>query len=200
MSPGGWHYIYLGPGATIGGNPDPVISVKAPDDSVTSFGTHPDDGSYRFLSTMYVEGGGGIRSFAKSGAWVTMGRGFDISSASAFASPSGSYQVVTLSSLLPASWVTAVRVRLVFLCAAGLGTGDEVPVKVRGVGYSSDGHTLRGLKAGSTGNAWVEFEMPLFSGEDFEILWTSTDFQSIVSAEVVAYAEGRHSTGVGLGA
>lgn len=195
LSPGDWHYIYIGPNGP-GTFPDFKLSVKSPDVTLTGPGIHPDFNEYRFISSVRVRATSDFIPFVKSGSDVTLGRYLDVASAFA-AAVTGAWEVVDLSTALPAG-VNHVKFRLAVTSQAAYPAGDRLLLEFRSNGFPAPGQELYSVKPGNSNELEYVVDLVLDSSQQFEIRMDPANIQNVGEAKIIAYSEGRHSSGQGL--
>ena len=202
-----WKYLYLGPGGLVGGQPELVFDQTPP--TMASYGSHPNDSDYKFLSSVYKTTGNDFEFFTKEGNWVSLSGDFLDVTADFAGKATGSYETVQLGSLssisLPATGVTRVRIKLTLVTTTAAGA-VSFGMGTRQINSSSSrSYTFTGPGTGATtGRITLEIEVNLSEssavGGDraFEISLDST-YANFDSAVVVGYSEGRMTAADSMG-
>lgn len=199
LSADSWAYIYMGPGASLGAAPVLRISTTPPDDSGDGAGLHPSDGTFFFLTSVWLSTLSSFRSFVKTGSWVRFTQNSDQDLAGSFASAvAAGFVNVDISSNLPATTM-AVRLWLLAQLDVGVGNGDLVGMSVRQSGTSWTGTPLRALKPANDDDVSFEFDTICPDGT-FDIRLVNTEFASVNGVTLLGYAEGRLTSGDTMGA
>lgn len=193
-----WAFIYLGPGATVGGQPDIRIS-STPPSSGGGWGVHPSDPDYKFLTSAFVRSGRtAFRAFSKAGSWVHLDQNASQSIVSAFAAAvTGSFENIDLisSGHLPASALGPAKIQLNVTTDVSVSAGDGVAMQLKQTGFSWTSLPLATVKFGNDPTVQFEFETV---ARDFDVLFPASDFTVVDGGIVLGYAEGRFTSGQGL--
>jgi hypothetical protein len=198
LTPNTWCYAYLYPNTVVGRKPRGCVSVDAPDPSVV-WGAHPDDPTYKFLTSVFVSAAG-IKAFAKSGSWVRLGWEHDITAAFSSLVFSGvsTYADVSLAGSYLPSTTRYVHVRMrVTVDTGAVAVDDRVEVRVKAKDFGS----FRTYFATRGSASTVDFflDLPL-NPTDVVSISGSADISSVSEVVLLGYSEGRLTAAENMGA
>lgn len=193
LTAGAWVYAYLYPNTIAGRKPLGRISTSPPDFSAGAAGVHPLNSQYKFLTSLKMTGLNALPCFRKAGAWVFCS-GIDLTTAFSALAGSVSYQAVDLTSLLPATGVLEVRLKILLYKSGVIPAGTFAALKIRGIDFAEQ-TGYQAIFDTATGLAEFIVEVPLFGGA-FEL--QSNDFDSISDVRLLGYAEGRTSASANI--
>jgi hypothetical protein len=165
----------------------------------TGAGSHPADNQYRFLTSTLVNGSSQFTPFSKNGKRVTLGEFVDISSVFLPALVTDSWETVDLDGLLPATGVTAIKMRLLITSLALVPGGDRVLLEIRPLGFTSGTQEYYAVKPGNSNNVEFLVEFMLDSTQQFEVRLSTTIWNSFAAADLIAYGEGVNTSASDLG-